>query len=106
MNVNFEHYKVFYYVARHGTITQAAQALYISQPAVSTSIHLLAKELSCELFHRNQKGMTLTPEGEMLYGPVAKAYEQLAIGEKKIWEIPESGRQEKIQSEINRILFK
>lgn len=87
MNVNFEHYKVFYYVARHGTITQAAQALYISQPAVSKSIHLLEKELSCELFHRNQKGMTLTPEGEMLYGHVAKAYEQLALGEKKLWEM-------------------
>lgn len=87
MNVNFEHYKVFYYVARHGSITHAAEALYISQPAVSKSIHLLEKELGCELFHRNQKGMTLTAEGEMLYGHVSKAYEQLVLGEKKLWEM-------------------
>lgn len=87
MNITFDHYKVFYFVASRGSITRAAKALFISQPAVSKSIQHLELELSCELFHRNQKGMALTPEGEMLFGHVSKAYEQLILGEKKLWEM-------------------
>ena len=34
MNVSFEYYKVFYHVARLGSITLAAKALFLSQPAV------------------------------------------------------------------------
>ena len=84
MNVSFEYYKVFYHVARLGSITLAAKALFLSQPAVSKCIRQLEKVLGCALFYRMHKGMRLTPEGEVLYQHVAQACEQIAIGEKKI----------------------
>ena len=40
-NINFEYYKVFYYVARYGSFTQAAKALYSNQPNVARVINLL-----------------------------------------------------------------
>ena len=67
MNVSFEYYKVFYHVARLGSITLAAKALFLSQPAVSKCIRQLEKVLGCALFYRMHKGMRLTPEGEVLY---------------------------------------
>ena len=84
MNISFEYYKVFYQVAQLGSITLAAKALFLSQPAVSKCIRQLEKLLGCALFYRMHKGMRLTPEGEVLYQHVAQACEQIAIGEKKI----------------------
>ncbi|MDD4691968.1 LysR family transcriptional regulator [Eubacterium aggregans] len=84
MNINYEHYKVFYNVAKQGSITMAAHKLYISQPAVSKSIAQLEKELGCPLFIRHSTGMTLTPEGELLYSHIAIAYEEIALGESQL----------------------
>ncbi len=84
MNISFEYYKVFYQVAQLGSITLAAKALFLSQPAVSKCIRQLEKLLGCALFYRMHKGMRLTPEGGVLYQHVAQACEQIAIGEKKI----------------------
>ena len=77
MNVNFENYKTFYFVAKFGNITAAAEALYSEQPNVTRTIKNLEKELGCTLFTRSNKGVTLTPEGEKLYRRVAIAYEQI-----------------------------
>ena len=41
MDTNFEHYKVFYYVAKYGNLTKAAAVLKTSQPAVTRTIHNL-----------------------------------------------------------------
>ena len=84
MTVSFEYYKVFYHVGRLGSITLAARALFLSQPAVSKSIRQLEKLLGCALFYRTHKGMCLTPEGEVLYQHVALACEQFALGERKL----------------------
>lgn len=48
-NINFEYYKVFYYVARYGSFTQAAKALYSNQPNVARVINLLDRnwDVSC-----------------------------------------------------------
>ena len=43
--VNLELYRVFYTVARCGSLTRAAEELYISQPAVSQSIKQLENQL-------------------------------------------------------------
>jgi len=87
MTTNLEYYKVFYYVAKHGRITDAATQLNISQPAVSQSLKQLEKQLGTMLFARTPKGVKLTPEGEVLFSYVAQGYEQIRLGEKKLAEM-------------------
>jgi DNA-binding transcriptional LysR family regulator len=55
---------VFRLVARYGSVTRAAQELYISQPAVSKHIRTLETRLGAPLFERTGRGMLLTPLGE------------------------------------------
>ena len=81
---NLEYYKVFYYVAKHKSLTAAAGELAISQPAVSQSVRQLETSLGVKLFTRASKGVRLTKEGEMLYGYVTKGYEQIMLGEQKV----------------------
>ncbi len=83
MNINLEYYKIFYYVAKHGSFTSAAEELCISQPAVSQSIKLLENSLGSSLFIRRQKGVKLTKEGEVLHSYVARGYESILLGESK-----------------------
>lgn len=87
MFVDMELYRVFYYVAVNGSITQSAQELYISQPAVSQSIKQLEDKLNVKLFIRMPKGVKLTPEGKLLYSHVKEAYSLIQAAEKKIDEI-------------------
>lgn len=63
MSVSFDAYKVFYYVAKHKNITNAANALYLTQPTVSHTVAGLEKALGCQLFIRSKKGVQLTPGG-------------------------------------------
>ncbi len=81
---NFEYYKVFYHVATTGSLTMAAKELNISQPAVSQSVRQLETALGTKLFTRASKGVRLTGEGSLLYGYVAKGYEQIRLGEQKL----------------------
>ncbi len=81
---NLEYYRVFYHVARLGSLTMAAQALSISQPAVSQSVRQLEQQLGVSLFYRRAKGVRLTKEGETLYEYVARGYEQLEMGELRL----------------------
>lgn len=77
---NLEYYKVFYYVAKLGSITFAAKALSVSQPAVSQSVKQLEQLLEVKLLYRNAKGVRLTKEGEALFVYVEKGYEQIELG--------------------------
>lgn len=81
---NLEYYKVFYYVAKYGSLTLAAAELAISQPAVSQSVKQLEQEVGAKLFIRASKGVRLTAEGELLFRYIAKGYEQMELGEKKL----------------------
>ncbi len=84
MSVKLESYRVFKEVAEVGNITAAAQALYISQSAVSQSIKQLESDLQTRLFSRNSRGVTLTAEGKMLYEYVRSAMGLLETGEAKL----------------------
>jgi DNA-binding transcriptional LysR family regulator len=57
----------FVKTADFGSINQAAEALYASQPNVSKVITSFEKELGSSLFYRTNKGVRLTPEGERIY---------------------------------------
>lgn len=82
--VNWEYYKVFYYVAVAGSVSEAARQLNLSQPAVSQSIRNLERTLGTQLFTRASRGVSLTGEGQMLKTYVSKSYEQLELGEEKL----------------------
>lgn len=84
---NLEYYKVFYYVAAAGSLTVAARQLSISQPAVSQSLRQLEQHLGTSLFRRTSKGVSLSPEGEVLFAYVSKGYEQFALGEQKLLQM-------------------
>lgn len=87
MAANLEYYKVFYYVAKTGSFTIAAKELSVSQSAVSQSVKQLETALNATLFRRIAKGVALTKEGELLFSYVAKGYEQIEAGEKKLGQM-------------------
>ena len=55
MDINYELYKVFYYVAKTLSFSDASKALFISQSAVSQSVKTLEKKLGQNLFLRSTK---------------------------------------------------
>ena len=59
----------FCMVSQYHSITQAAQKLYVTQPAISNAIKELEKEFSVNLFVRSKNHLTLTTEGELFYHP-------------------------------------
>ncbi|MCM1398051.1 MAG: LysR family transcriptional regulator [Clostridium sp.] len=91
MYENLNNYKVFYTVAKKGTISHAAEALFISQPAISKTISNLEAGLGTKLFDRTSKGVTLTAEGEILYNHISRAFDSITQGEEEIKRINELG---------------
>ena len=59
MNISFEYYRIFYYVAKYENITKAAMVLKSSQPNVTRIIHILEEQLDCRLFLREPRGLKL-----------------------------------------------
>lgn len=80
MEQNLNLYQIFYEVAGCRNFSVAARKLYISQPAVSKAISRLEEELNTVLFRRSSRGVTLTPEGEVLYSHVETALQSLKSG--------------------------
>lgn len=84
MDINYEYYKVFYYVGKYRNITKAAQALGGSQPNVTRVMKLLEGALGCQLLLRSNKGITFTEKGELLYERVSAAFLQLQTAEEEL----------------------
>ena len=86
MYINYDYYHMFYYVAKYGSVTQAARVLFCNQPNLTRAIKTLEGELGCSLFIRNNRGVKLTPEGSRLYERVRVAFESIEAGETEIIE--------------------
>lgn len=84
---NISLYKSFIAVADCKSISAAARSLYVTQPAVSAEIIALESKLKVKLFFRSSRGMTLTPEGSLLYDYVSNAFSFLDAGEEKLREV-------------------
>ena len=84
MNISYDYYRVFYYVAKLKSFTAAAQALMNNQPNITRMMKKLEEELGCTLFIRQRHGITLTPEGEKLYAHISVAMEHILSGEEEI----------------------
>lgn len=84
MDINYELYKVFYYVAKTLSFSEAAAELFISQSAVSQSVKVLEKRLDQVLFIRSTKRVSLTKEGEMLFKHIEPAINLISRGENQL----------------------
>ena len=89
MAVKLELYRVFRAVAEKGSISAAAQELFISQPAVSQSIRQLEEQLHLRLFSRSSRGVVLTHEGQLLLEYVRRGLGLLESGEEKLSQVRE-----------------
>ncbi len=89
--VNLELYRVFYTVAKCGSLTKAAEELYISQPAVSQAIKQLENQLGGQLFNRTHKGMELSETGgKQIFSTVEKALKLFDEAESKYSELKDT----------------
>lgn len=84
MYISYDYYRIFYYVARYGSISKAASVLMNNQPNLTRTIKNLEGELGCPLFSRTNRGVKLTPEGKRLYEHIKIAFEQIEAGEAEI----------------------
>ncbi len=62
--------RVFVVVAETGSVTRAAQQLYVTQPAVTAALHRLDRALGAPVFVRQGRGVTLSSRGERLLADV------------------------------------
>lgn len=96
MDINYELYKVFYYVATTLSFSEASKQLFISQSAVSQSIKTLEKKLDQSLFIRSTKKVRLTPEGEILLRHIEPAMNLIKRGESQLMDTSFTGGQIRI----------
>ena len=62
--MNITHMKYAYEVAKVGSLSKAAEKLFVAVPNLSRSIKELEADLGITIFDRSVKGMRLTPDGE------------------------------------------
>jgi DNA-binding transcriptional LysR family regulator len=75
MQINLNHLRIFYYAAREKNLTKAAEALFVTQPAVTMQIKALEQYLEVALFRKRGKFLELTEEGSVLYKYAEKIFE-------------------------------
>lgn len=74
--------KAFHHVALFGGFSRAAEALYLTQPAISEQVRKLEQDHDVLLFHRERKRVRLTDEGEKLFRLTRQYFEvEQQIGE-------------------------
>jgi LysR family transcriptional regulator, low CO2-responsive transcriptional regulator len=64
MAVTLNQLSTFLAVAREGSVSAAAEKLYVTQPSISAAVASLSRELGVELTERVGRGVALTPAGE------------------------------------------
>ena len=83
-DVNLNALRTFLYVATSNSFLDASNKLVVSQPAISKSIKNLEEQLNTSLFFRGNKGICLTPNGEILLKYVQEAYNTLLAAERML----------------------
>ena len=81
---------VFYYVAREGSITEAADSLYLTQPTVTYHVRALEKNIGLKLLDIKRQKVYLTQAGSGLYEYAAEIYRQMKGAERFLDSLKES----------------
>lgn len=90
--MNLNQLKIFYMAAKKGSLSAAAEALYITQPAVTKGIQRLQEHYEIKLFNRFGKKMALTDAGEALYSIAESIFEMENKAEESIHDFRLSKR--------------
>ena len=104
-DLNMNSLKIFLEVANSNSFLEASNKLYVSQPAISKSMSKLEEDLHVTLFYRANKGISLTPSGEILYNYLKKAEDLLLTCQRELTsinDIEESSLVIGVQSHIVR----
>jgi len=65
--LNYRHLEYFWAVAKEGSVTRAAESLFVSQPAISAQIRKLEAQLGEKLFEKSGRTLVLTSMGEVVF---------------------------------------
>lgn len=84
--MDLQQLKYFKAVATIGKISEAAESLFISAPALSTSIARLEKELGVSLFDRAGNRITLNAQGEIYLKHVTHILSELQIAREELYD--------------------
>lgn len=76
-------------VAETGNITEAAKRLFISQPSLTNAIRELEKEMQITIFHRTNKGVIISNEGDRFLSYARQVLEQVSLMEEKFLNVKE-----------------
>ena len=90
--LNLNQLKAFYLAATCGSISRAAEKLFISQPAVSMQIKALEEQYSVQLFIRRKKRLELTEPGKELFQRAEKIFAIVASAERLLAHYAEPGQ--------------
>ena len=74
-------------VVDHGSVTRAAQALFIAQPSVSQAIRSLEREIGADLFHRTGRGLELTAAGRAFEVAARRVVRDVAVAKQRMADI-------------------
>ncbi|MGI0492485.1 LysR substrate-binding domain-containing protein [Alkalinema pantanalense CENA528] len=85
--MTLEQLRIFLAVAEHLHFTRAAEALYITQPAVSAAIQCLEGEYRVKLFHRLGRRIEITDAGRLLQSEAQNIFEQVRLLERNLREL-------------------
>ena len=86
-SMTLDQLRIFLAVAEHLHFTRAAEALYITQPAVSAAIQSLEGEYGVKLFHRIGRQIEITEAGKLLQLEAEKIIEQVKLTERGLQEL-------------------
>lgn len=84
MNADWNDYRVFLAIARHGTLSEAARRLGLSQPTMGRRLQMLEEALARPLFQRTADGYVLTNEGQSVLANIEQMEEQATAVERKL----------------------
>lgn len=73
--INLNHFRIFYYAAKSGSFTDAAEKLFITQPAVTAQIRAFEEACNLKLFKKKGRNVHLTDEGKELYAYARRIFE-------------------------------
>jgi LysR family transcriptional regulator, transcriptional activator of nhaA len=66
-NLNYKYLEYFWAVAKEGSVTRAAESLFVTQPAISTQIRKLERQLGEKLLRKSGRNLVLTEMGQLVF---------------------------------------